>query len=197
MAVMHLMRADVPRRRALRTPRAIGALGGGRPAFTLIEILGVVVILGIISAIILPQLGTRDDQKAISGARVVVADVMYAQNRAIATQKIHYVAFDTVANTYTVLDAWPAGIIKHPVNGTPYVVKFGPAGGSQMTSVKIFTANFDANAVLAFDAMGVPHSYDPATAIMTALNAGSVVVQSGSFKMTVSIAPFSGEVSMN
>jgi prepilin-type N-terminal cleavage/methylation domain-containing protein len=195
MAVMHLSRADVSRRRPLRALRAVA--GAARPAFTLIEILGVVVILGIISAIILPQLGSRDDQKAISGARVVVADVMYAQNRAIATQKTHYVNFDAAANTYTVLDAWPSGIIRHPVNGTPYVVKFGPAGGSQMTSVRIATANFDTNAVLAFDAMGVPHSYAPATGTMTALNAGSVVVQSGSFKMTVSVAPFSGEVSIN
>ena len=36
-------------------------------AFTLVEILTVVVILGIASAIIVPQISTRDDLKAAAG----------------------------------------------------------------------------------------------------------------------------------
>ncbi len=175
-----------------RSPRFAEA----RRGFTLIEILMVVVILGILSAVILPQLGSRDDQKAISGARVLVADIMYAQNRAIATQKVHYVVFDTAANKYQVLDAWPSTIIKHPVNGGPYVVQFGSASGSTVKDASISSAVFDAKPVLAFDAMGVPHSYDAGTGTLAALSAGDVVVRSGTYDMTVSVAPFSGEVSL-
>src|SRR4051794_19271606 len=79
--------------------------GRRRAGFTLIEILAVVVILGIASAIIVPQIGSRDDQKAASAARVVMADLLYAQNRAIATQKTHYVLFDTGAQVYRIFDS--------------------------------------------------------------------------------------------
>ena len=185
--------------RVLRNARTRGRTtryAAARRAFTLIEILMVVVILGILSAVILPQLGSRDDQKAISGARVLVADIMYAQNRAIATQKTHYVSFDKPANKYTVLDAWPSTIIKHPVNGGPYVVQFGSVAGTTVKDASIHSAAFDAKPVLAFDAMGVPHSYDAGTGTLTALSAGDVVVRSGTYDMTVSVAPFSGEVSL-
>src|SRR3982751_6922276 len=67
--------------------------------FTLIEILTVVVILGIAAAAVIPELGTRDDLKIASTARNVMGDLMYAQNRAIATQKKHYVQFS--GSTYT------------------------------------------------------------------------------------------------
>src|SRR5687768_16511857 len=181
-----------------RTPgiaRSRGTVSRAR-GFTLIEILMVVVILGIVSAIILPQLGSRDDQKAISGARVLVADIMYAQNRAIATQKTHYVKFDKAANKYEVLDAWPSTVIRHPVNGGPYVVQFGNVSGSTVKDASVASAMFNTLPVLAFDAMGVPHSYDSATNTMTALTTGDIFIRSGTFYMVVSVAPFSGEVTL-
>ena len=59
---------------------------GSRRGFTLVEILCVVVILGIASAIIIPQLGTHDDMKVAAAARTVMADLIYAQNTAIAAR---------------------------------------------------------------------------------------------------------------
>src|SRR5437764_11847528 len=61
--------------------------------FTLVEILMVVTILAIASAIIVPQIGTRDDLKQAAGARVVMADLIWAQNRAISTQQKQYIIF--------------------------------------------------------------------------------------------------------
>src|SRR5215212_8481809 len=75
-----------------------------RRAFTLIEILTVVLILGIASAIIAPQIGSRNDVKVRAAARVVVADLMYAQNMAIAQQKWMYVKFDDAAEKYQLMD---------------------------------------------------------------------------------------------
>ena len=169
----------------------------GRRAFTLIEILGVVVILGIASAILLPQLGSRDDQKAAAAARVVVSDLLYAQNRAIATQKTHYVVFDTGAGVYRVYESIsPYTIIKHPVTGQNYQVYFGSASTNGLTQMQLNSVNFDTYNGVAFDALGVPYSFNPSTGTLSALNSGSVVVKSGAYQMTVNVAAFSGELTI-
>ena len=46
-----------------------------RRGFTLVEILTVVLILGIASAIIAPQIGSRGDLKVRAAARVLVSDL--------------------------------------------------------------------------------------------------------------------------
>lgn len=168
-----------------------------RAGFTLVEILGVVVILGIASAVILPQLGSRDDQKATAAARVIMADLMYAQNRAITKQKTHYVQFTPATHNYRILESMsPATVISNPVDGTTYQVFFSTAATNGLKDVQLFSASFDTQPIIAFDALGVPHSYNASTATMTAMTGGSIVVKSGAYQMTISIAPFSGELTV-
>src|SRR4051794_29157191 len=81
--------------------------------FTLVEILVVIIILGIASAMIIPQLGSRDDLVVSAAARMMMADMIYAQNRAISLQKPHYVRFD--GQQYTVSDTTAITPITHPV----------------------------------------------------------------------------------
>ena len=160
--------------------------------FTLIEILCVVVIIGIASAVILPQLSSRDDLRAASAARALMADLLYAQNRSIALQKMHYVQFNTVTNSYSVLDNMsPANIITHPVLQAPYTVTLG---SGSLNNVKLVSPTFDGQTVVAFDAMGVPYSWSVSGA--TALAAGSVQVKAGQTTLTVSVAPYSGEITV-
>src|SRR3954464_12495919 len=74
-------------------------------AFTLVEILVVVIILGIAGAIIVPSLGSRDDLKAAAAARVIMADLIYTQNLAITSQGNRYMAFNVPLQNYSVPDA--------------------------------------------------------------------------------------------
>ncbi|HXE54558.1 MAG TPA: type II secretion system protein [Tepidisphaeraceae bacterium] len=174
------------------SPR-VPASSSARRAFTLIEILCVVVIIGIASAIIVPQISTRDDLRCAAAARALMADLLYAQNRSIALQKMHYVQFDTGTGTYQVLDSLsPANVITHPVNGTPYTVTVGTGS---MARVSINSASFDNQVTLGFDAMGVPYSVDT-TGNVTAMNAGSVVFKAGVCQMTVTVKPYSGEITV-
>ena len=112
-----------------------GARSGLRRGFTLVEILAVLVILGVASAMIIPQIGSRDDLKTASMARVVMADLLYAQNRAVSLQQVHYVRFDTVGGRYEVLESMsPETLITHPVNKTAFTVLLAPDrnGGTRM-----------------------------------------------------------------
>src|SRR5947207_2842939 len=66
-----------------------------RRAFTLVEILAVVVIIGIASAIIIPQIGTRDDMRNTAAVRIIVADLIYAANLNQYT-----IGFDEIGSPY-------------------------------------------------------------------------------------------------
>ncbi|MDB5174941.1 MAG: putative fimbrial protein [Phycisphaerales bacterium] len=163
-----------------------------RPGFTLIEILVVVVIMGLTSAIILPQLGSRDDIKTVSAARGLASDLLYAQSRSIATGTMQYVVFNVSSGKYDVMDSLgPANIISHPVLHTPYEIVFGTA---PLQSVSLNSVSFDGTTTIAFDTLGVPYSYASATQTLAPLTAGTIVLKSGSATTTVTVQPYSGEI---
>jgi prepilin-type N-terminal cleavage/methylation domain-containing protein len=162
--------------------------------FTLIEILMVVVILGIASAMIIPQLGTRDDLKAAAAARTMMADLAYAQNRAVAQQKKHYVRF--YGQNYSVCDSTALTPIDHPLkpalNGGKYIQSFNTG---QFAQVSLGTVNFGGQATIGFNDLGEPFAFDGITE--TPLTAtGTIIVQSGAFTLTIQVEPFTGDTSV-
>ncbi len=176
-----------------------------RQGFTLIEILTVVIILGIASAVIAPQIGSRDDLRAVAAARVLMADLMFAQNSAIAQQKWMYVKFDVDAENYRVLDAaGPSGgdnTMMHPVNKDPFIMQLGPSGVARLTEVKIKSAVFNGvgatyqpEFTLAFDELGVPHAYGYDEDNTSELLNATVVLESGAHTVTVTIERDTGEI---
>src|SRR5215217_5702595 len=100
----------------------ISNVRGGKATggFTLVEILMVVLIIGIAGAIIVPQMGSRDDLRAAAAARIVMADLIYTQNLAITLQKNHYIKFDVMNGTYSVLASPGMTLATHPVEKRPY-----------------------------------------------------------------------------
>jgi prepilin-type N-terminal cleavage/methylation domain-containing protein len=165
--------------------------------FTLVEILMVVVILGIASAIIIPGLGTRDDLKSAAAARLVMADIMYAQNRAVAQQKKHYVRF--AGQQYTLSDTTALTAIDHPLqpahsNGK-YVVTFGPGGTTGLETCSLGAVTVGATTTLGFNDLGEPFAFSGVTE--TPLTAPATIeVQSGAFSLTVRVEPYTGECSV-
>jgi prepilin-type N-terminal cleavage/methylation domain-containing protein len=162
-------------------------------AFTLVETLSVVIILGIAAAVIIPQLGSREDLRVAAAARMVMADLIYAQNRAIATQRMQYVSFEVPQKRYRLLSALAPSeaVVRHPVNQTEFIGLF-ESGSSALRDVKLVSASFNGRPLLAFDDLGTPHyQQDEQFLPMTS---GTIVLQSGSAVMTIIIEPFTGEI---
>ncbi len=171
--------------------------------FTLVEILTVVMILAITAAVVMPYLGSRDDIKVSAAARVLMSDLMYAQNRAAATQQMQYVLFTGLTNPtgYTLYGKLPAAgnadMLVHPVSLNPYIVRLGAGGTQSMADVAVAQVNFDGKAGLAFDSLGAPWSCD-AAGNRAELTNGSIQLTSrdGRVRMTLRVEPFTGELSI-
>ena len=97
------MPAPRPIRNAARTLRR---------AFTLVEVLVVVAILGIAGAVVVPALNSAGQLGAQGAARQIIADILIAQSEAVAAQDVRRVWFfpsdgdgGTLTNAYQLEDA--------------------------------------------------------------------------------------------
>ena len=173
-----------------------------RPAFTLVEILVVIIIIGIASAVVVPSLGTHNDQNVASAARTVVADLIFAQNRAILNEGFRYVNFSTTNQNYSILTSapniTPAVYEQNPVTCQNYTTPFGSsAPPGAMQNVLLQTASADGKTCIAFDELGQPYSCDPSTGIAVMLvNAATFPVKCGTFTLTVYVQPYTGAMSV-
>ena len=162
-----------------------GPVGLTRPgrciaAFTLTEMLVVIAILAIVAAVVLPRMVGSTDIQARSAARVMMADLEYAQSVAITSQTPITVTFSTAGNSYTVSNA--SGPLIHPITKKTYVVELGETKG--MESVCIASASFGGAPSMTFDALGAPD------------NSGTVTIAAGAHTYLVSVAPVVGRVTV-
>ncbi|MFI4876727.1 MAG: Tfp pilus assembly protein FimT/FimU [Blastopirellula sp. JB062] len=70
-------------------------------AFTLVELLLVVALISVVTAIVLPQLAPSLDQQLQSCGSILAADLDYARSLAIANGSTYRITFDADANSYT------------------------------------------------------------------------------------------------
>jgi prepilin-type N-terminal cleavage/methylation domain-containing protein len=167
-----------------------------RAGYTLVEILCVVVILGIAATMIAPSIGTRDDLNAAAGARAVMADITYAQNRAIATQSMHYVVFNAAGQNYAICSSMsPQTVVPHPVNLGNFVQTFG---SGDLANCQLVSANIaGGSSVLAFDELGAPYSYNTTTLATTPISGSAqIVVRSGQASLTISVESATGQMTV-
>lgn len=156
-----------------------------RSAYTLIEVLVVVAVLGILGAAVVPNMLTAGSLGVQAAARIIVADILFAQNEAIAAQATRKVVFDPDANSYSLLDEngnvltanWIAG------KANNYVVDFDK--DQRFQGVTITAATFNGTTTLEYNDLGGP------------VNGGTVVIKFNKDSYRINVAAFTGRVTVD
>ena len=160
-----------------------------KKAFTLIELIVVMVIIAIAAVLAVPMMSSAADVQVRSAANMIAADLEYAKSMAISTQQNHWVVFDTANESYEVHD--PCGVIDHPIKaGSNFVVDL--QSDSRLSRVDIASADFDSQLSVTFDYLGSPYS----GTTTNPLNSGQISLQAGSFTMTVNVEPMTGYITV-
>ncbi|MHC5112890.1 MAG: pilus assembly FimT family protein [Planctomycetota bacterium] len=159
-----------------RRPRA----GGG---FSLVELVAVMVVIAILAATAVPAISNFTDSRASAAGHMLLHDVTFARQHAVATGTITWVKFDAAAETWTVqaetgLAGKANAVTMTDVATNANYVK--TLGAGDFPDVTIVSAVFDAGADIGFDWLGEPLTDDA-----TALAADGVVTLTSSVTLTV------------
>ncbi len=152
--------------------------------FTLIEVLVVVVIIAIAGAIIVPQMLNTGSLTVQGASRIIIADLLFAQNEAIAQQRPRRMVFDVTHNRYQITDekdqvvsvSWKAGSTAN------YVIDFSK--DNRFQGVRLVSADFGGTGGVEFDALGSPD------------RGGSIVLQAGTVRYRIKVAAITGRVTI-
>ena len=168
-------------------------------AFTLVELLVMLMIIGIAGVIAIPMLAGSSDLQLAAAVREVNAALLFAQSNAIATQQRYQVVFDADAESYEVQDE-DGVIIDDPTKKMPtgatnpddYKFKVVYINHSRFKKVTVTSVNFDGSSIVWFDRLGMP--YSGPIIDNTPLNSGLVTLSADNFSTTISVEPISGQV---
>ncbi len=162
-----------------------------RHAYTLIEVLITVAIMGLAAAIVVPNMMQGGTLGVQAGARMIIADLLFAQNEAMAQQSDRRVTFDPADNSYkvekfdTTTSAW---VLEHnPVLGDTagaqnYEIDFDDDG--RFSGIEIVSADFNGTTRVEFDDLGNPSS------------GGTVRLRFDAHVFDIKVAPFTGRVTV-
>ncbi|NLF29940.1 MAG: type II secretion system protein [Planctomycetes bacterium] len=147
--------------------------------FTLVEILVVLIILSIATAVILPRVSNMGDLQVASAARTAMSDLQFAQNEAIVSQRSVTAMFNPDQGQYE-LRYGDGQLVTHPINKTPFRVRLADNPGTD--DVTILAASFGGETSVTFDALGSPNSQ------------GTVTFVAGGFRQRLDVAPVTGRI---
>ena len=176
-----------------------------RGGFTLIEVLTVVIIAGIAAAFVVPSLLSAGTMNLQGASRLIMADLMYAQNEAAAAAAPRSIVFQPASNSYRLVDEngatisleWmrTGGDASAAAAADQHTVDFD--SDDRFTGIRITGAGTNPVASLpttpftvTFDATGGP---TPATVP----TAGRVRLEQGGNTAVVTIAPFTGRLTVD
>ncbi len=157
-------------------------------AFTLIELLIVLTILAIAAMLIAPAFGQTGTTQLRQAARLLEADLAYAQVESIShPDDPRVIVFDPSANSYHLASvSSPSQPITNPATNAHYNVQFGQGRATQLTDVTIESLSVGGDQQLAFGQYGELDQDTPAT----------IRIECKGQHVTLTIDPTTGEVTV-
>ncbi|QYU70063.1 GspH/FimT family protein [Leptolyngbya sp. 15MV] len=126
----------------------------------MVELIAVMTIAAILAAAAVPAMTTLRAARIESAQLMIVRDLGYARDRAVATGTPHRVAFDVIQQQYRLMLV-PSGDPASQVTtshttpaGGEYVVRFGQ---NEFSGVLLVSASLGGGASVTFDWRGTPH----------------------------------------
>lgn len=165
-------------------------------AFTLYEIMAVVVLIGIASTLIVPQLSGNDVVRLRAATQQLTADLLYARSQAVNNVRKYYIVFgsQSYALQTRASDSDPMSNLKHPVSPGNYKISLN-TGNYKGVTVSSWTLG--GTDTLAFNELGSPYAYSNSTNALNALTtSGKIILSCGQNRMTIWVEPWSGEISV-
>jgi prepilin-type N-terminal cleavage/methylation domain-containing protein len=156
---------------------------GGRSAFTLIEIMVVIVIIGIAAAMAVPMISSGASFQIRSAANLVAADLEYAKSMAISRGQSYKVVFNAATESYQIQDSGNQAVSPP---GRKDTVNF--SSDSRLSGVVIDSVNFGGSGTVTFDYLGSPQQ--------GLSSEGVVTLKAGGITKTVKVEPVTGFISV-
>ena len=125
-------------------------------AFTFAEVLVVIVVIGVVTALIIPRLGTNNATKLIAAASVVMGDLGYAQGESISfpDDLRRFVVDPGGASYYIAAASAPTTPLTNPITKRAYRTTFGTENVTALSGVTISAYSFNGGANLNFGMYG-------------------------------------------
>jgi prepilin-type N-terminal cleavage/methylation domain-containing protein len=164
-------------------PRAGGDMSRNAHGFTMVEVMVVLLIFGIVSAVAVPSIKSSLDEMKLDGAaREVVSAIYYAQSLAIKQGESYGVKFNKTTQAVNCFKPPGNTPIFHPIDKKPYILDF--IGAGHLQGLKIVSTTFVGNKVN-FNELGEPSE------------SGSAILAYGGIQKTINVALPLGKVSVN
>ena len=151
------------------------------PGVTLIEVLIVVSILGLAASIVVPTLVKPGQLTIQAASRLVISDLLTAQNEAVGEAAKRRIDFDLAGNGYKLTDESGATVAL-PWMKQGYSVKFGKDGRFDGVSIK--SADFGGNDWVEFDELG------------GTTTGGTVELNAQGYRYIITVRPFTGRITV-
>ena len=178
----------MPFRHAAHQPQTARAEVHRHCAFTLVELLIVIVLLGIAGALVIPNMASAHSLRVQAALRTLASDLAFAQADAIAFQRRRAVVFNLTANTYQIVEIPGTAVdlantlYKADGPGGKYIVNFNDASFDEINHLP----------TLIFDDVGSPAA--AATGDQPGLG-GAIRLTGSGQTFEIVVEPYTGRIS--
>lgn len=159
-----------------------------KQGFTLIELVMILVIVGILAIVIIPNTTAISVLRLESGCQKLQSDLRYVQQMAMAQQVRFGISFDTGNESYFAYRVTTATKAKDPQTQGNLDVSFNQL--NEFKGIEIVSTNFDN--VIEFDSTGAP--YNGSGVLLTSEGIIALQAGSGAYSKTVRVEPKTGKV---